>query len=686
MSKTTLPPEAAVVEPLPASIPTSRGAGRNCLCAATPDGTSAFLVLDGSLRTVGRGLDRDLVVLGDSVSREQFSIWKDGKHWVVEDSSRNGTLVGTHWISKGQRTEVDSDVTIFCGGIPVNLYCADSPHQAMIRSMVEDPVTGLLQRPIFLMEVDRVIRQRRDAFLVLFDVDGSRDLRTRIGPVETARLQRELATALKARCMAELGPCRLGQFADDEVAVLVESGDWEAIANAVARLRCGLVESPRTELSLSAAQTAVDLDVSVQDNVANVYDKLRQAKLAGGNRAAVSPVRIQWSTRGLDAWTASLRNVRGVALVFLRDADSWTPEKQCEVRQTIASGLDELPPGAQVQVGWSHGGQRWYLAASVGAGELRRVLVSLPHYMRRMEYEGADAVQWVEDRGRELAGMPERSELWSPFLKLFDRDAALEPSAQLMNAQVMLETVLRVSGNLVVALALAEFASSDSGPDEEHAGWASLLGAVETFEGRVGGATAWLNLLSSVASLTTSPIPAELGRWLSGKAEGEAHAAIRLRNDCSHKPMPPETLKQARHALWKVTRSLCEALPASTIELVAVDIADRIRAPGWTRITARFLQGLKTPCLEQRDVNAELYQGLWARAGDAWIPMSPLLEYRHCAHAKWDLFSAKSFGFGNDEVVLSATTHACELRVSIDPSNHREVRRLADGLCARRQR
>ena len=684
MSKTTLPPEAALVGASPVSIPGSLLRGRPCLCAPTIEGASEFLVLDGSRCTVGRGEDRDLVVVGDSVSREQFTIWREGAEWALEDTSRHGTQVDTHSLTRGETVHLSSDATVYCGGVPVSFYTADSRHQPVIRSMLEDPVTGLLQRSVFMGELDRSIRQSRPGYIALFDIDGCRDLRKRIGPVKVAALSRDLAKLLERNGQVEFGRCVIGQLAEDEFAVLVDGGDRQGAAAAIERLRVALLSQSNSGATLSAALLAVDVTCSALDILSFLYEKLRQAKLAGGDRSAVSEVRTQWFSHGLADWMRALPTMNAVALIFPRDAEGWTAEKQASVRTSVARGLDHLPAGSRVVTAWTSGGQRWHVASNCSASAIKSALKELPEFMALACFEGPGAVTWVETMNRELAARAGAGELNHPFLKLFEHDASLDPSSQLHNAPSMFESALAAVTAIVVGVALWEHAHPSGRQPVSNDGFLGLARAIAELGRTRGGAGALLKLLEQAEGLVSLPIlPEPLRACLSGKWEGQARSAIEKRNECTHNSVSDARRHEARQALWAATRGLCEALPASNFALVAVEQSERIRGkPEWSRLKARYLVGLAAPPREERDVHAELWPGLWAHTAGVWVPLSPLLDYRRCDHSKADLFVLRSVDFLRGEVRLGAITHACDQKLEIDPENHLEMMKLVDTLRA----
>lgn len=168
------------------TVTTSRDALVNKGTRST--GTAMLIVLVGGRRgerailgdrkfVLGRGSTADLVIESDAVSRAHAYIEvRDGKHWLVDNASTNGSYVNYGRIQERELRDGDQ---IQIGHAMMKYLSGDNIetayHEEFRRLARRDALTGALNRTTYEEEVRVALaaseRKGRDVSLILFDLD-----------------------------------------------------------------------------------------------------------------------------------------------------------------------------------------------------------------------------------------------------------------------------------------------------------------------------------------------------------------------------------------------------------------------------------------------------------------------------------------------------------------------------------
>jgi two-component system cell cycle response regulator len=239
---------------------------------------------------IGRGSDCDVSVADQSVSRRHARIEfrDDGRFRITDLGSTNGTYVN-HTRTKeadlhdGDYLAVGGSLYRFLAGGNVEA----GYHEEIHRLAITDPLTGLPNRRALLegleRELARARRYDRPLSLVVFDVDGFRAVRGRLGHFGGDHTLRSLASALRPMVRQDEVLARSG---GDEFALCLPEASAahaavfaERVARAVAALPMSF-EGERYQVTVSAgAATTLDrVEITPAGLVARAEEHLQEAK------------------------------------------------------------------------------------------------------------------------------------------------------------------------------------------------------------------------------------------------------------------------------------------------------------------------------------------------------------------------------------------------------------------------
>jgi len=166
---------------------------------------------------IGRSDASDLVLDQPEVSRRHAEVYvREGRAWVTDCGSRNGTFVNDVEVGDGVVALQDGD-RITAGSCILKFIESDAEnqfHEIIYRLNVEDALTRASNRR-FLMEflereVARASRHRSPLSLVMYDLDRFKDVNDRFGHPAGDMVLRETATLVRAfvrreECFARFG-------------------------------------------------------------------------------------------------------------------------------------------------------------------------------------------------------------------------------------------------------------------------------------------------------------------------------------------------------------------------------------------------------------------------------------------------------------------------------------------------
>jgi len=252
-----------------------------------------FSLGEGKVR-IGRGMENDVVLNSDSVSRRHARIeLRGGGYRVVDMASTNGTYVNDELVDEvvlrdGDQLKVGR--TIFKFIVSGNMEA--QYHEEIYRLMTVDGLTEMHNKRYFNeaieREASRSARYGRAFSLVLFDIDHFKKINDTYGHLAGDSVLRQLGALVRNRVRRDDIPCRTG---GEEFSIIVPEVSLAGGLNLAEKLR-GAIEAavfkfegtqiPVT-VSMGVAEWTTEL-TDPQDLVKQADERLYEAKRSGRNR------------------------------------------------------------------------------------------------------------------------------------------------------------------------------------------------------------------------------------------------------------------------------------------------------------------------------------------------------------------------------------------------------------------
>lgn len=239
---------------------------------------------------IGRGSDCDVSIPDNSVSRRHARIefHADGRFRVTDLGSTNGTFVNH---ARTKEADLRDGDYVGIGGSLYRFLAGGNIeagyHEEIHRLAVTDPLTGVANRRALLEALERELsrshRYRRPLSLVLFDVDGFRALRHRLGAFGGDHTLRCVAGALRPLVRKDELLARCG---GDEFAVCLPEATAAHAAVFAERVVRGVAALPlafegeryHVTVTAGAATTAAGEEVTPADLFERAEERLGDAK------------------------------------------------------------------------------------------------------------------------------------------------------------------------------------------------------------------------------------------------------------------------------------------------------------------------------------------------------------------------------------------------------------------------
>jgi diguanylate cyclase (GGDEF)-like protein len=163
-------------------------------------------LLEVSPTHVGRGPDKEIVLDGESISRQHALFERrGGRWWVVDTHSTNGTYLNDelidkeHSLSNGDRVKVGGLIFKFLSGDDVE----SQYHEEIYRMTIFDGLVQVYNRRYLFEALEReIIRARRhgrDLSVVMFDLDHFKQVNDGYGHLAGDFVLKELARVVQSR-------------------------------------------------------------------------------------------------------------------------------------------------------------------------------------------------------------------------------------------------------------------------------------------------------------------------------------------------------------------------------------------------------------------------------------------------------------------------------------------------------
>jgi two-component system, cell cycle response regulator len=251
-------------------------------------------LLDRPQITIGRGLDNDIVLPSDSVSRQHLRIERrDNALYAVDLASTNGSYVNDslspvkeHRLMRGDLIKVGDNILKYLSGSDVEAQY----HEIIFSMTITDGLTNLSNRKqldaLLAEEITRSQRHSRPLSLLMLDVDHFKKINDSYGHLAGDMVLRSLAGLLQRR----MRPTdKLGRYGGEEFcAILAETNlqNATAIANELRELIANhpfVADKHEFKATVSIGASTLLPGMKGDDLYARADEMLYQAKRSGRN-------------------------------------------------------------------------------------------------------------------------------------------------------------------------------------------------------------------------------------------------------------------------------------------------------------------------------------------------------------------------------------------------------------------
>ena len=252
-------------------------------------------VLNQRTVRVGRGVDNDIVLDGDSVSRRHCYFEKRHDLWfIIDDQSTNGTYVNddnirsAHRLSNGDQVKVGPTIFKYLSGADVE----SQYHEEIYRMTIIDGLTQAYNKRFLFetleREMIRVRRHDRALSVLMFDIDHFKLINDEYGHLAGDVVLRDLARLVQTRVRRDEIMARYG---GEEFVLMLPETDLHGAAVVAEALRAMVqqavftFQTDRIAVTISVGcATLADEDRGAVDFVRRVDERLYDAKRSGRNR------------------------------------------------------------------------------------------------------------------------------------------------------------------------------------------------------------------------------------------------------------------------------------------------------------------------------------------------------------------------------------------------------------------
>ena len=254
--------------------------------------------LDPGTVVIGRSSSADIVIADSEISRGHVEITtgSDGNATIRDCGSTNGTLLGSSPVNETPRVLRDGAI-IQVGNSILRYSFKDQVEELFERrlydSATRDSLTGVYNKRHFTESLERAfarsVRNGMPLGLIMFDLDGFKEINDRLGHPAGDQLLMEIGSAISDTLRNGETAARWG---GDEFTLLLTDATIEGTRTCAERLR-QVIASVRVELTLGDVQVTASIGVAstseegheTAEQLLHQADRsLYRAKRAGKNR------------------------------------------------------------------------------------------------------------------------------------------------------------------------------------------------------------------------------------------------------------------------------------------------------------------------------------------------------------------------------------------------------------------
>ena len=243
---------------------------------------------------LGRGVDCDILINSDTVSRQHAELRWVGNTITVQDrDSLNGTYVDERRV-RGP-TPLEGGQSLRLGGVIFKvLRGADLErryHEEIYRMAIIDGLTAIHNKRYFVDFLDRehgrAIRHQRPLSLILFDVDRFKGFNDQFGHINGDRVLEQMAS--RVRSFVRRDEC-FARYGGEEFALILPEAPEEGAIALAEKIRIAVQETPfrleddeDVDVTVSLGVATLRENETVQGLIARADEALYAAKAAGRN-------------------------------------------------------------------------------------------------------------------------------------------------------------------------------------------------------------------------------------------------------------------------------------------------------------------------------------------------------------------------------------------------------------------
>lgn len=241
--------------------------------------------LDKEVTSIGRGLENDIVLVSQSVSRRHTRVeFRSGKTWVVDAASTNGTFINDDTkptrdgpVSPGDVLRIGDRVFAYLSGPDV-----DTQYQELIlRIAMTDSATGASSRKhldvLLQEEIQRAQRHSRPLSMLMIAVDNARDRQNDFGELISEATLRNFSTTLHKRLRPE---DRLARYGEREFCVVMPETSLPGALKLVEELQglIGTTAPGTTKIVIAAGAVTLQDGMKLSEMYRAAEDALSEAR------------------------------------------------------------------------------------------------------------------------------------------------------------------------------------------------------------------------------------------------------------------------------------------------------------------------------------------------------------------------------------------------------------------------
>jgi hypothetical protein len=466
------------------------------------------------------------------------------------------------------------------------------------------------------------------------DVDRSRSLMAGVPPVDQARVLHEIRWSMWRCLMTTVEHL-------DGIDVWEPAGGRDAVfavlATATREVAVQIVERWRDAAEAHLRERGVMISISaalvpiramaptskrmVPPPLERLEHKLREAKLAGGGRAAVAPTDCVFDRTALEAWYEAASGYDELVAVVPQSSTV-----AAQARAAVCGTLSARTAEGAYRVAW-HSGGVLLLATSGVPGDPSALLSGVPgSCVRARVADLRDIRAWAESHIDRVDSRPSLPMDGDAVLLEIRRSLETRlPGDREQYAKHALESGLQYIACIALATVL-DLVQSDERTGIRGPNLTAGEAIAEAFR-TARGAGAWLRVIRAAAGAKTlGTQPAALVFW-SKAWEKETERIVGLRNGVSHDVRTAAHERRLAREVSEWLHRTAECL-AQSVSVVHVNSSESERDPNYRAVSRRELRGafageyasVREPAL------GTMWRGVWAESPTGRAAISPCIE------------------------------------------------------------